>query len=327
MSTSTVALESILKELPEYKQYDDLFKSKQNNVSLPYCNNDNSEWKNEDVKKVCNNIIDYLKKFDNTKKKKNINYDECAYFTYWIYDKIISELGTKGNKIIHPDDRTKLNHAILSAYKKKVEKDCTFYFDGNFNEWKEEKHLYYYFKSYDHIRNKKHSSGTEKKKYCDYLEQIKNIYEKHIRKCCKYFFLEKNNDNICKNYIKCEEQYNPYYILSELKCKHNLSSDYWEKLIQELIIDRDVLILSQHSSKRTLINFLDDPFYKAITFGFVTIGLLFTLFLFYKTYHYRKNKNKEIFLDQNELLERFYYAKHRRLNLEDRDIHLSYDAI
>ncbi|SBS97110.1 PIR Superfamily Protein [Plasmodium malariae] len=326
MSASTGDLEGILKELPEYKQYDDLFKSEQNNVSVDCCNNDNLNWKNKDVKEVCNNIINYLKKFDKKKKKVNINYDECSYFTYLAYDRIISKLGNNGDNFINQEDITKLNHTILSAYKKIVEKDCIFYFDGYFNEWKEEKHLYYYFKSYNHIKSKK-GSGTEQNKYCNYLEQIKNIYEKHIRKCCKYFFLKKNSQNLCKKYIKCEELYNPYYLLSELKCKHNTSIDYWKKLIQELIIDRDVIMLSQHSSERTPINFLDDPFYKAITFGFVTIGLLFTLFLFYKTYHYRKNKNKEKCLDQNELLERFYYAKHKKLNLEDRNIYLSYYSI
>ncbi|SBT87023.1 PIR protein [Plasmodium malariae] len=327
MSTSTGALENILKELPEYKQYDDLYKDGNNEVSVDYCRDTETKWKDQKVKTICNNIIDYLKKFNKSKKKENVNYDECSYFTYWIYDKIISELGTKGNKTFHPDDRTKLNHAILSAYKNIVKKDCLFYFDDNFNVWKEEKHLYFYFKSYDHIKNKKGSSGTEKKKYCDYLEQIKNIYEQHITNFCKYFFQKDSYVNMCSQYFKCEEKYNPYDLLSKLKCKHNISIDYWKKLIQELIIDRDVIMLSHHSSERTRINFLDDPFYKAITFGFVTIGLLFTLFLLYKTYHYRKNKNKEKFLDQNELLERFYYAKHKKLNLEDRNIYLSYYSI
>ncbi|SBT01169.1 PIR Superfamily Protein [Plasmodium malariae] len=232
---------------------------------------------------------------------------------------------TTWNNSLAKCDISKINSIIIYAYNEIIGESCTFDLDGTFDEWKEEKYLYYYFKKYNDI-NKKKSAKQEQTKYCKYLEQIKILYEMHINKCCTYFLEGRNHENGCQKYFNCGEAYNPYDLISELKCEENSYSGYWKTVIQDLIIDRDKM-KSGNSLKETLNKLMNDPFYKAVTFGFVVVGVLFTSFLFYKISYRGKNKYKYNFLDPSGNLARFYEGKSRKTKWGDSEIRLSYYSV
>ncbi|SBS98688.1 PIR Superfamily Protein [Plasmodium malariae] len=306
-SLEDTVLDEIVQKLPEYKKYDELYKKGNKTVSN-YCEsicNDGNLCK--ETKELCNTIIDKLKKFEDKDKTDINDKDNCSYFIYWTLDKIIEKFRSKCSKKFEACDETKLNGELLRAYKDILNKSCIFYFDGKFDEWKEEKYLYYYIKSYEHFNNKKEFVSGEKQKYCKYLKYIESIYEKHMKQCCTYFYEQGYQRNICSYYFKCDKNYTPYKILSKLKCGNVRSSEYWEDLIKELTIDRAIKDKSQDILKSSFNMFIEDPFYK-IT-------------------HSVKNKNKDKFLDPDGYLEKYYSAEHRNMNWRGNKIRLSYYAV
>ncbi|KAI4833612.1 uncharacterized protein MKS88_000090 [Plasmodium brasilianum] len=308
--TEENVLEDVSKELSKNEKFDKINDDSVTTEDSSYCKTLSNNGSTQ-VKKFCENI---LNKLNNLEKNyiKNNNHDFCPYFSYWTYEQIMKEFSTTWNNSLAKYDISKINSIIIYAYNEIIGDSCTFDLDGTFDEWKEEKYLYYYFKKYNDI-NKKKSPNQEQTKYCKYLEQIKILYERHINKCCTYFLEGKNHENRCQKYFNCGEEYNPYDLISELKCEQHAYSGYWKAVIQDLIIDRDK-IKSGNSLKETLNKLMNDPFYKAVTFGFVVVGI-----------SYRgKNKYKYNFLDPSGNLARFYEAKSRKTKWGDSEIRLSY---
>ncbi|SBS99220.1 PIR Superfamily Protein [Plasmodium malariae] len=311
-------LVDVSKELSKNEKFDKINDDSSTTVNSSYCK-ELSNGKSPQLKVFCENI---LNKLNNLEKEyiKNNNHDFCPYFSYWTYEQIMNKFSTTWNNSLAKCDISKLNSILSYAYNIIIGKSCTFDLDGKFDDWKEEKYLYYYFKKYNDIKKKK-SEKQEQTKYCKYLEQIKILYERHINKCCTYFLEGKNHENGCQKYFNCEEEYNPYDLMSELKCEQNSYSEYWKTVIQDLIIDRDKM-KNGNSLKETLNKLMNDPFYKAVTFGFVVVGVLFASFLFYKISY--RGKNKYNFLDPSGNLARFYEAKSRKTKWGDSEIRLSY---
>ncbi|SBT00318.1 PIR Superfamily Protein [Plasmodium ovale curtisi] len=87
----------------------------------------------------------------------------------------------------------------------------------NFGEWKEEKYLHDYFKSYNFINCDASSNKEQCNNYCKYVYFIKGLYMKHIKNCCNYIdhytFVEH-----CSDYFKCDRNYYPNDLLCKLKC-------------------------------------------------------------------------------------------------------------
>ncbi|KAI4837490.1 PIR protein [Plasmodium brasilianum] len=225
-----------------------------------------------------NDLVDVSKELSKNEKFDKINDDIIEVFCVNILNKLDN---------LEKDYIKNNNHDFCES--------CIFYSDGMFDEWREEKYLYYYFKKYKDIKNKQSVSG-EKKKYCKYHAKIKSLYKRHIKQCCTYLMVLKNNENMCHKYFNCEE------------------AGYWKTIIEDLIIDRDIM-KGEYSLKGTLRNLIYDPFYKGITFGFVVITLR------------GKNKNKDNFLETSESIVRFYKAKHKKTNWEDNEIPLSYYSV
>ncbi|KAI4833957.1 uncharacterized protein MKS88_000193 [Plasmodium brasilianum] len=277
-----------------------------------------------------NVLEDISKELSKNEKFDKIN-DDSVTTENSSYCKALSNNGSTQVKKFCENILNKLNklNNLENNYIKNNNHDfcesCTFDLDGTFDEWKEEKYLYYYFKKYNDI-NKKKSAKQEQTKYCKYLEQIKILYERNINKCCTYFLEGRNHENGCQKYFNCGEAYNPYDLISELKCEENSYSGYWKTVIQDLIIDRDKM-KSGNSLKETLNKLMNDPFYKAVTFGFVVVGVLFTSFLFYKISYRGKNKYKYNFLDPSGNLARFYEGKSRKTKWGDSEIRLSYYSV
>ncbi|SBT01243.1 PIR Superfamily Protein [Plasmodium malariae] len=328
MGTGDADLEDILKVLSKNEKFDKLQDSVGVHGLSNYCNKIESSNNNcTKAKSVCEEIIKKLKAFEKDDYIQSNHDDFCSYFTHWTYDKIRETFTTECSKNFEECYNCSLNNIVINAYNKIIRKSCIFYFVGNFDDWKEEKYLYYYFKKRDHFKSKKNSASEEKQKYVKFLEYIKTIYEKHINKCCIFYLKEKNHNNVCPKYFNCEENNNPNDLLNELKYRNAIPSAYWEQLIKDLTIDRDVIMKSEDLLNYLRTKLLEDPFYKAITFGFVVVGVLFTVFLFYKITYGRKNKNKDNFLDPDGNLGRFYQEKHRKTNWDDNKIRLSYYAV
>ncbi|SBS95294.1 PIR Superfamily Protein [Plasmodium malariae] len=309
-------MEYILKKLPEYKNFNNFQENAVTSENDKYCetlNNDGSS--DTEVKTLCKTIVSYLSNIKSKKVEIN-NYDFCPYFTYWIYKKIKEKFKTVCKNNFEKCDIYRIYNIIPYVYDNLMNKSCIFYFNGNFDEWKEEIYLNYYFKICDGIEKNKLCVGKDKDKCCKYFNYIEKIYEKHIRKCCTYYY-SGNNSNDCTTYIKCEEKYNPYNLLTKLSCSHSLPYDYPKVLRENLIIDRDVIIQTMNSFKMTINDLINDPFYKGITFGFMVIGVSRCV----------KSKNKDKFVDSTGYLEGFYDGKDRNINCEDRKICVSYYSI
>ncbi|KAI4835535.1 PIR protein [Plasmodium brasilianum] len=113
-----------------------------------------------------------------------------------------------------------LNGILLQAYEEIVGRSCIFYSNDSFNEWKEKKYLYYYYKVYDYII-KNSFSKKEEERCSKFLENIKNSCEKHTKSCYKYFFQKGNYMNEYPKYFICEKKYTPNHLLPKLKYTYN----------------------------------------------------------------------------------------------------------
>ncbi|SBS94807.1 PIR Superfamily Protein [Plasmodium malariae] len=277
-------LVDVSKELSKNEKFDKINNDSSTTVNSSYCK-ELSNSGSPQFKVFCENILNKLNKLYNLEKDyiKNNNHDFCRYFTFWTYEQIIKEFSTTWNNSLASCDISKLNSILIYTYNKIIGKSCTFDLDGKFDDWKEEKYLYYYFKKYNDIKKKKSAKQEQTK---------------------------------CQKYFNCGEAYNPYDLISELKCEQNSYSGYWKTVIQDLIIGRDIM-KSGNSLKGTLNILMNDPFYKAVTFGFVVVGI-----------SYRgKNKYKYNFLDPSGNLARFYEAKSRKTKWGDSEIRLSYYSV
>ncbi|SBT00741.1 PIR Superfamily Protein [Plasmodium malariae] len=290
-----VLFENILNEIPEYKNYDKFSKTDATTSSESVCEELNdSEGKCKEVKEICKTIVNKLNKFNKKNYTESEHNDTCSFFTWWTYDEIIKKFKNNCKTSFDKCNITKFNDIVNREYNKVVGKNCIFY--------------------------------LMKPKYCEYLKYIESIYEKYMRECCAYFFSKNYFDN-CQKYFKCGDKYTPYHLLSKLKCGHAVSEKYWENLINELAVDRSIKSKDENIYKGIFSILMKDTFYKGITFGFVVVGILFCIFLFYKITHGRRNKYKDNFLDPDGNLARFYQAKHRKTNWDDSKIRLSYYVV
>ncbi|GAW82736.1 variable surface protein [Plasmodium gonderi] len=106
---------------------------------------------------------------------------------------------------------------------------CFYSFDCKLDECKEMMNLFNYFKNHNNIKSTISESKNDCERYNIYLENIKDLYKKHKKECCDDFW---EDHSFCPNYFKCNNNYNPFFLLHELKCngKHTrYSQDYARK--------------------------------------------------------------------------------------------------
>ncbi|KMZ88930.1 hypothetical protein PVBG_06389, partial [Plasmodium vivax Brazil I] len=189
-----------------------------------YCQDKNlNKTEKNDVKKLCKKITHNLKKLSNNKNIGKNNKERCLNVKYWIYGQLIKLL----NKNAYSNNRKSIIEYFRNAenkiYKKLINSGypCPVEIDNEINKWEEKVLLYDYFKNYHSIIEWNNSSNKKNcEKYSEYVKSIISHYDK-IKKsdCCGIKYLD------CKDYFKCEEQYNPKIILKKLRCNGEQAED------------------------------------------------------------------------------------------------------
>ncbi|GAB65940.1 hypothetical protein PCYB_074410 [Plasmodium cynomolgi strain B] len=255
-----------------------------------------------DYKKYCSDICDLEKKFPGTKalcvktsknlediskKQKQERIEACEHFYYWLSDHIWNLFG-KNNYYIK-DNPAVLNFLSIVyriMYRLNIH-ECLFHYNPYDSKdiLKEKKHLYYYFKYYQKIKNSITTNKLVEKYnlYCEYLNYIRNLYEKYVPSCCSCFSDLKECSEYCKEYFTCDKSYYPSELLTELSCNGEELIKSVDEIFKSVTINRKDLIIRQR--KLTGYSFgeiFSDPFYSVVLLGFTLMGILCTFFVFYK---------------------------------------------
>ncbi|SCA81865.1 Plasmodium vivax Vir protein, putative [Plasmodium vivax] len=219
-SLSDDELNSILGNTTSYQIYKKFDEEKDLEEHNTLCKEFRSlnEKKDGNGEKTCKKIAKNLKKLSDL--ASTVKYrDRCLHYKYWIYDQIWKESNKEGNDV--GSVINKFLNIQTSVTKSLGKYYCPYNFHRRnlteLREFREEKHLYEYFKHYNTLNRQISTSDANEEtysKYLKYLEYIKDIYIKHKNdSCCDYYGLIGN----CYHYFKCEEDYNPNNLLCKLK--------------------------------------------------------------------------------------------------------------
>ncbi|GAW82740.1 variable surface protein [Plasmodium gonderi] len=139
--------------------------------------------------------------------------DQCSYLSYWAYERIRNIFPTKSDYNRNSHIINKLNDIVIRINNKvSTNKPCYIYFGKEFDEWDDWKKLHDYFKNSEYILSVIDKYNfDEGKKFCNYVNHIKMLYEKYEKGCCLW--------SNCSDYINCNEKYNPSELLKQLKCE------------------------------------------------------------------------------------------------------------
>ncbi|SCO73011.1 VIR protein [Plasmodium vivax] len=275
----------ILENTPAQKIYKNFYKENIDESScIKYCdaliseNVDN----NKDAR-ICAKIVTNLKKLPNIKDVGDTHEDRCSNLTYWTYDILMKEFNTNKNVIVDNNIISELNNAIFRANRElKKDENCTYYIDGTFTEWTEEKNLHDYFENYStFIKNI--TDNVKNETYCQYIDYISNLYKKYIKKCCScYSRPEYVCEQHCPKFFKCNREFFPIHLLHKLECKDNVSLEKEKEIFESLIVDLDVIRKSQFVAMNFYKILTQDYFYRFIFTTFILLGIFFIFFIFYK---------------------------------------------
>ncbi|CAI7717815.1 PIR protein [Plasmodium vivax] len=213
---------SPLKDLPSSKIYKIFNDSDITGSADGNCAGVNVYNNDDGVKKLCKKFEKNSKGLDTLVGKDVIQETRCSYLTYWIYDEIRKQLNKSSynnhrNSIINELDEASFKIFYSLIYSNH---GCQINIEDKFEEWKEEKILYDYFKNCDTIIEyaKDKSKCTD---YYNYVNSIKKYYnKKKVNESCCYSRVFE-----CKEFFNCEEKYDPDVILSKLKCDGDHSTE------------------------------------------------------------------------------------------------------
>ncbi|VUZ93212.1 PIR protein [Plasmodium vivax] len=211
-----------LKDLPSSKIYKKFNDSDITGSADGNCAGVNVYNNDDGVKKLCKKFEKNSKELDTLVGKDVIQETRCSYLTYWIYDEIRKQLNKSSynnhrNSIINELDEASFKIFYSLIYSNH---GCQINIEDKFEEWKEEKILYDYFKNCDTIIEyaKDKSKCTD---YYNYVNSIKKYYnKKKVNESCCYSRVFE-----CKEFFNCEEKYDPDVILSKLKCDGDHSTE------------------------------------------------------------------------------------------------------
>ncbi|SCA60772.1 VIR protein [Plasmodium vivax] len=167
---------------------------------------------NDRIKKLCARLVKYIKSTPLISNEEPLKHHHCNLFNYWIYEQLVSYY--KGD-YKEPVKIFGDFHRVLSGFTY-YPKDVTCKLDNSIPtipDRKERKELYEYCIDYDTILEKYKPSTDKCNKYCTYVKNKIQFYEKFqelctsrdIRKCPDFFF------KICENK-------DPKNLLVKLKC-------------------------------------------------------------------------------------------------------------
>ncbi|SCO65764.1 Plasmodium vivax Vir protein, putative [Plasmodium vivax] len=293
----------LLQELPSYKKYAELNESE--NIDN-YCDDCNDilplEKDNPGIYELCKKAVKNL--YEVIKKGECNEWGE--YFAYWINDekqKIINE----HQKNIFENPIVKLDDVAYRVMNRLDHNDCRYFssYAVSLDNWKEMKDLHGYFKNHSTISGC--ASDLTKSNchlYCNYVKYISELYKKYLKDCCVYYYSANNVvERDCPSYFLCDKTYNPYALLSKLKCDDRPTREEIETVYDEAIIDRKAKLITEkynrsyepHTTQMQQIwqNLFQaygalktEPEYDSFRFNmsiaFGILGAFFTFFVFYK---------------------------------------------
>ncbi|SBT01416.1 PIR Superfamily Protein, partial [Plasmodium ovale curtisi] len=218
-------MDTILKEEPSYKLYKEFDKEEDDDNSKECCETYFKEKSiySDESKKLCKKILknfNKLNKFESTLESN----ERCLHYKNWVYSEILKMITKNSYKeyVWHILDK------FMGLQNKKITPSndtktfCHYYFIFKdlleLNVKLEEKDLHDYFKYYDSFEKKIPSDTHNKQKYRKYLDYINILYIRHKDGwgCCDESY---GVDPLCRHYFKCEDEYNPNYLLSLLSGK------------------------------------------------------------------------------------------------------------
>ncbi|SBS99682.1 PIR Superfamily Protein [Plasmodium ovale curtisi] len=216
-------MNSILNDEPSYKLYENFDKEEDDTNIKQWCEKhfeDKNTYSEESIK-LCRKII---KNFNELYKfESNLNSNErCLHYKNWVYSELWKMIKTKS---YHDKVEAIINKFMELQNKKFIVKHdaktfCHFFFIFKdfleLNVKLEEKDLHDYFKYYDTLEKKIPGDISNKEKYRKYLDYINKLHTRHKVGwgCCDESY---GVDPLCRHYFKCEDEYNPSYLLSVLK--------------------------------------------------------------------------------------------------------------
>ncbi|SBT84978.1 PIR protein [Plasmodium ovale] len=206
-------MESILKGLPSYAIYKKF--SELHDVEFcqkHFTNLLNLRNTNNNITELCNNISGIIQHMSE-KEEENYISDNCAYLNFYIYHRVKIKFRSPSELI-----NTILYKIYVDWFLMKtnlLESKCSFNYGQNVNEidmWNDMKIMYDYKNNYDYIKENTKDYATCKK-YENYLNEVKTIYNKKNSECC-----DKNNDQCGIFFFKCNTIKSPDTLLREINC-------------------------------------------------------------------------------------------------------------
>ncbi|CAG9480859.1 unnamed protein product [Plasmodium vivax] len=274
----------LLKELNVLEKYEELNNSDTLDYNI-YCKDICAlEERFSGAKALCSKTSKNLK--DISKKQNQERNEACEHFYYWLSDHIWNLFGKNKHIEDKPAALNFLSIVYRTMYRLKIP-ECLFHYNPYDSEeiLREKKHLYYYFKYHDKIKSAitPNKVGRKNNLYCDYLNHIRNLYEKYVPRCCSCFYGLKECSEYCNEYFKCDEKYYPADLLTKLGCNGEKPIKSAGEIFKNVTVNRKDLIIRQ--SNLTGYSFGElykDPFYRFAFSGFTLLGILSTFFVFYK---------------------------------------------
>ncbi|VUZ93687.1 PIR protein [Plasmodium vivax] len=260
--------------------------------------------------------------------------ERCFSLKHWLYQEIRKIFNRKSTNVSYEPVITKLKDVVLRINNTHFSgKPCYCSFDGTLNEWKEQKYLHDYFKSFDSIESFINKDQDACIKHFGSVNYTNKLYEKYIGECC-YCFKSGHCKEWCPDYFKCEDTLNPYNLYLKLKCTEEHAKDF-TIVDKPISIDNHVITTTRNSLLLAYQNKLQDPFYSTVLYAFGTLGIFMIFFVFYKftpfgsLFHRKKHNDRERM--QNFISE--YYgeltaneSEHENVSRNRRKIQLAYNS-
>ncbi|CAI7724169.1 PIR protein [Plasmodium vivax] len=205
----TSAEEAILKTLPAFVIYD-----KFNNTGDTSKYNGSCETVEPNIPSFKNLCAKFLYNIENLPNYRNdwVNHKiHSTYLYYWILDEI-NKISVANPNEINDSDINRFVNIGNVWYNDLYHGTFINEFNFDFEELKEQKYLYDYFKNFNAL-NEITCPHRKSRAYYKYVDFINKFYTKKIqeKQCCIWNF-------DCKPYFDCNKTYNPQYLFYKLKC-------------------------------------------------------------------------------------------------------------
>ncbi|KMZ79015.1 hypothetical protein PVIIG_00407 [Plasmodium vivax India VII] len=270
---------------------DDIYKifsenSVDENICAEHCKNLISiDSNNEKIKALCATLATNIKNLNTITNVGSDHKEKCSNLMYWTYDQIMNIFGTTEKYYKSSSFINEINKVISRVNDElKVNENCYFYVDGDFDQWIKERDLHDYFADFENLNNTAPGDSNKNSNYCRYFKYIYDLYKENVKKCCaRYIRPEKYMVNNCPNYFKCEEKYYPIDLMTKFKCENNEYKESVKDIFDSITVDLNVIRYSIFmNSFNQIINITNDPFYLFVLAAFGLLGFFFIFFIFYK---------------------------------------------